>query len=469
MSFPTYFESFDYAQMRRDFPLGDDFANFARGSRDSIRAHQEKLFLRCVARAWEIPFYQRLWRSRGLEPDDIRTLADIVKLPVWGKSELMRSLAEHPPYGDYHGWDSVAIEKRPVTVLHTTSGTTGRPQVVLFSPKAREVQALLVARVWRMQGLRSDDVIHSVYGHGMINGGHFVREAALHYTNSLFLSAGTGKETRSITQIEMMRDLRVTVIVGFVDYIRQLAETARSMGLEPGRDLPIRAIFGHVGRESRAALERAWGGAQVFDWYGVADPGPIAAEATDRDGMYVMEDAQYLELVDETDGNVIETTDRPGDMVVTSLYRDDIYPLIRFNTHDLSAWKAGHSALGWSLQRTVGVLGRSDNMVKLRGINVYPLALAAILNDRPEFAGEYFCRATRDAAGRDELTVVIEVRDDGAKNSALAEAFAALLTRRVGVELRVVLVAPGATAGSTQIDSRQKPVRLIDERPKVGA
>jgi phenylacetate-CoA ligase len=135
MSFPHYFESFDYAQMRRDFPLGDDFAHFARSSRDSIHAHQEKLFLRCVARAWEIPFYQRLWRARGLEPGDIRTLADIVKLPVWGKSELMRSLAEHPPYGDYHGWDSVAIEQRPVTVLHTTSGTTGRPQVVLFSPR----------------------------------------------------------------------------------------------------------------------------------------------------------------------------------------------------------------------------------------------------------------------------------------------------------------------------------------------
>jgi phenylacetate-CoA ligase len=97
-------------------------------------------------------------------------------------------------------------------------------------------------------------------------------------------------------------------------------------------------------------------------------------------------------------------------MVVTSLYRDDVYPLIRFNTHDLSAWKLGSSSLGFTLQRIVGVLGRSDNMVKLRGINVYPLALAAILNDRPEFAGEYVCRATRDSTGRDDLTVIIETR-----------------------------------------------------------
>ncbi len=467
MSFPHYFESFDYAQMLRDFPIGEDFARYATLSRDEIRARQDVLFRRCVARAWQIPFYQRLWRAKGLEPADVRGLDDLHKLPVFGKAEVMQSLAEHPPYGDYHGWDGTQPEQRPVTVLHTTSGTTGRPQVVLFSPKAREVQALLVARIWRMQGLQSRDVIHSVYGHGMINGGHFVREAALHYTNCLFLSAGTGKETRSVSQIELMRDLRVTVIVGFVDYIRQLAETAREMGLEPGRDLPIRAIFGHVGRESRAALSRAWGGAEIYDWYGVADPGPIAAEGPDRDGMYVMEDAQYLELVDEESGQPIDAFDRPGDMVVTSLYRDDVYPLIRFNTHDLSAWKSGHSALGYTLQRTVGVLGRSDNMVKLRGINVYPLALAAILNDIPEFAGEYFCRATRDATGRDELTVVIETRGTTHADPKLARAFAELLSRRVGVELRVQLVAPGGTASTTQIDARQKPVRLVDERPKV--
>lgn len=469
MSFPHYYESFDYAQMLRDFPIGDDFTErYARLSTDEIRARQDQLFRRCVARGWEIPFYQRLWRGAGLEPGDVRGLDDLGRLPVFGKGELMQSLAEHPPYGDYHGWDKWPLERRPTTVIHTTSGTTGRPQVVLFSPKAREVQALLVARIWRMQGLRPGDVVHSVYGHGMINGGHFVREAALHYTNCLFLSAGTGKETRSVTQIELMRDLKVTVVVGFVDYIRQLAETAREMGLEPGRDLPIRAIFGHLGRESRAALSRAWGGAQVCDWYGVADPGPIAAEGPDQDGMYVMEDAQYLEIVDE-ETHRPAADGQPGDMVVTSLYRDDVYPLIRFNTHDMSAWKPGRSALGYNLRRTVGVLGRSDNMVKLRGINVYPLALAAILNERPEFAGEYVCRATRDIpTGRDDLTVIVEIRAGQERGAELARAFAELLARRVGVELKVELVAPGGTASLTQLESRQKPIRLVDERPKAG-
>ena len=468
MSFPNYFESFDYGEMRCDFPLGKAFVEqFARQSADAIRAHQERLFLRCVQRAGEIPFYQRLWGAAGIDARDIKSLDDLPKLPVFDKSALMQSLTEYPPFGDYHGWDKWADDERPVTVLHTTSGTTGKPQVVLFSPKAREVQALLVARIWRLQGLRAQDVVHSVYGHGMINGGHFVREAALHYTNSLFLSAGTGKETRSVTQLELMKNFGVTVLVGFVEYIRQLGETAREMGLRPGIDLPVRAIFGHIGRESRATLSEVWGGAEVFDWYGVADTGPIAAEGPDRNGMYVMEDAQYLELVDEAHQPITEA-DRPGDMVVTSLYRDDVYPLIRFNTHDLSAWKTGQSDLGFTLRRTAGVLGRSDNMVKLRGINVYPLALSGILSERKEFAGEYVCRAYRDETGRDELCVLLEVRASANPlDATLAEAFSQLLTRRIGVELKVELRAVGGTALLTQLESRQKPIRLIDERPKA--
>jgi phenylacetate-CoA ligase len=172
--------------------------------------------------------------------------------------------------------------------------------VVLFSPKSREVQALLVARIWRMQGLRPDDVIHSVYGHGMINGGHFVREAALHYTNCLPFGRHLAGP-RSVTQIELMRDMRVTVLVGFINYIRQLAETARSMGLEPGRDLPC-GQSSDTSAVSPVPRCRGLGGAESTT--GTAWPIPVrSCRGPDRDGMYVMEDAQYLELVDETTGS----------------------------------------------------------------------------------------------------------------------------------------------------------------------
>jgi phenylacetate-CoA ligase len=463
MPTPTYLESFDIRALLADFPLDEGFAaRHAQLSRDELFARQDAMFARCMARAWQIPFYKRLWGAAGIEAGDIRSLADIGKLPVFGKHEIMQSVAMHPPLGDFHGWrDGTAAGDVPL-VFHTTSGTTGRPQPLVFSPRSREVQSILLARLYRWQGLRAGDVVHSVYGHGMINGGHYVREAVTHYTQGLFCSAGTGVETRSQQQVVLMRDLRATVIVGFADYIKKLAEVAKDHGIVPGRDIPLRMISGHLGRESRDALSATWGGVQMFDWYGVGDTGAIAGEGPDHDGMYLMEDAQYVEILHvDSDRPVAEGAE--GDMVVTCLYKDDIYPIIRFNTHDVTRTLTTPSSLGLNLRRIEGFLGRSDNMVKIRGINVFPQALAPILEAHPAFAGEFICEAVRDAAGRDELTVRIEVRC-AADDAAVASDFAQLLRARLGVDCAVVLESAGALAPLTGIETRQKPVRLIDRR-----
>ena len=137
-------------------------------------------------------------------------------------------------------------------------------------------------------------------------------------------------------------------------------------------------ISGQIGRESRSDISAAWGGAEVYDWYGVGDTGLIATEAKDQDGMYVMEDAHLAEICDIDTNEPIAGTE-PGNLVVTCLYRDDVYPMIRFNTKDVSAWREGQSSLGINLKRIEGFLGRSDNMVKIRGINIYPQALAPLL------------------------------------------------------------------------------------------
>ncbi len=420
------------------------------------------MFLRCVARAWQIPFYRRLWGGAGVEPGDIRGLDDITRPPASGKHETTASVEAHPPLGDFHGWrDGTDAGDRPL-VFHTTSGTTGRPQPLVFSPHSREVQNLLLARLYRWHGMRAGDVVHSVYGHGMINGGHYVREAVTHFTQALFCSAGTGIEMRSAQQVQLMRNMGATVIVGFADYIKKLADVARENGLEPGRDIPVRMICGHLGRESRESLSAAWGGAQLYDWYGVGDTGAIAGQGPDQDGLYVMEDAQYLEILDVDSGAPVADGES-GDMVVTCLYKDDIYPIIRFNTHDVTRVMTTPSSLGLNLRRIEGFLGRSDNMVKIRGINVFPQAMAPVLEEHAAFAGEFICIASRDAAGRDDLVVHVETR--GALDDAqLAAEFAALLRQKLGVEMSVVLAAPGALSSLTGIEVRQKPVRLIDKR-----
>jgi phenylacetate-CoA ligase len=456
----TFFESLDYPALLADHPIGDAFETMARSlSRDELRARQEVLFARVVARAWQTAFYRRLWGRAGIAPGDIRSLDDLPRLPTFGKQEIVDSIAAAPPFGDFAGLDAYPDGARPPLVFHTTSGTTGTPQPLFFGPKTREVQNLLLARVYRFQGLRPDDVVQSVYGHGMINGGHYIREAVTRWTSSIFLSAGTGIETRSAQQVALMRDFGVTALLGFADYLRRLAEVARAEGLEPGRDLTIRLISGQFGREDKAAMSALWGGAACYDWYGVGDTGVIAAEGPDQDGHYILEDAHFVELCDLDTGAPV-ADGQAGDLVVTCLFKDDVYPIIRFNTHDVTRIRTGSSALGWNLRRMEGFLGRSDNMVKLRGINVFPQAVGPMLAEVPGFAGEWICRAVRDAAGRDDLVVVCETAD-GTGDAAL---YRETLKRKLGIEPQVEFVGKGGTAPLTQIDSRQKPIRLIDAR-----
>jgi len=457
-----YFGETRHRRMLAEYPLGRAFlAGVARLSRDELRALQERRFRSVLARAWQVPFYRRRWGAKGIEPGDIRGLDDIARLPPFSKSDLMQSVAEHPPFGDYHGVDLAAGE-RPSVVFHTTSGTTGAPQPVFFGAWDREVQNLLLARAYLFQGLRPDDVVHSVYGFGMVNGGHYVREALLHFTKSLVLPAGTGLETRSEQQVALMRAFGATVIVGFVDYIKRLAQVARGQGIEPGRDIKIRMISGHVGQEDRGAIAAAWGGAEVFDWYGVADTGIIAADGPERDGLHVWEDAHYLEIVDP-DTHAPRSDGEPGNMCVTALFKDGVYPIVRFDTNDVSAFlPAGAAARGSVFRRIRGFQGRSDQMVKLRGINVYPTAIGSHLGEHPAATGEYVCRVER-RDGRDEMTVVVEVRPE-APRADLAPALQALLRHKLGVEVHVELAGPGATAPLTQIEARQKPIRLIDRR-----
>lgn len=455
MTFPTYFETFDARQMLEDYPVGDAFtARYTSMSRDALHALQNERFLKLMKRGWQVPFYQRLWSAKGIEAGDIRSLEDITKLPVYDKTDLMASIAAYPPFGDFAGMGGA---DRPPTIFHTTSGTTGRPQALLFGPKGREITNLLVGRMYRWQGLSPQDVVQSVYGHGMINGGHYIREAVTHFTNSIFLSAGTGIETRSVSQVGLMADFNVTVLTGFIDYIRKLAEVAKAEGLL--EKINIKMICGHLGTEDRAGVEQAWGGAKAFDWYGVGDTGSIAGEGPERDGLYVWEDAQYLELLGVDDGAPVAAGET-GDMVVTCLFKDDIAPCIRFNTHDITHELSGANQTGMIFKRIAGFKGRSDNMVKLRGINVFPHAIGALIENRPDLTGEFVCHLNRDPASqRDDMIVTLESRG-GTDETQLAS----LLRQGLGVEVSIRLVEVGGTAAATQIDVRQKPIRLIDQR-----
>jgi phenylacetate-CoA ligase len=458
MSDSNYFTEADPARITREFPLGARFDEMLRTcSADELHALKECRFLEVVKRAWDVPFYARRWRTAGLEPGAITSLSQLSDIPAFDKSTLMESVAEHPPFGDFHGMDDLPGATRRQVILHTTSGTTGDPQPLFFGAWDREVQNALLARVYRMHGIRDDDVVHSVYGFGMVNGGHFVREALTHFTRALVLTPGTGAETPSVRQVQMMAHFGVTVLVGFADYLLRLAEVAHEQGLRPGRDLKVRLLSGHIPQVRQAQLQAAWGGAEVRDWYGVGDTGVIAAQVPGEEGLLLFEDAHAVEIVDP-ESHAEVPAGQPGNQCVTVLFKNTVYPIVRFDTQDVSALQP---PVYGAFRRTAGFLGRSDNMVKLRGINLYPTAIAGLLDNWPEATGEYLCRVqTRGAV--DEMIVQIEWA--GPEPSAAADNVATTLREVLGVRVSVELCAPGSTAEWTEIETRQKPRRLRDER-----
>jgi phenylacetate-CoA ligase len=451
-----YLEPAQHRQLATQYPWGEAFLSSYLGmSRDELVALQEERLQPAIARAWGTRFYQRLWSAHGIEPGDIRGMADLSALPLVDKDAIVADIEANPPFGTLG--DAVAGGPRP-QVLQTTSGTTGSPQPVLWGAWGREVQNALLGRTYQWLGVSGSDVVQSVYGHGPVNGGHYVREAVARYTEALLLTTGTGLETRSERQIAMMRQFHVTVLVGFADYLRRLAEVAVAQGLEPGRDLPVRLIIGQLPIGARAALESAWPGAEAFDWYGVADTGVVSTEGPDRDGQWVWEDANVIEITD-VDTGIVMGQGGEGNLVVTSLGKSDVAPLIRFNTHDVTRVLPGTGAFDLPFQRTAGLLGRSDQMVKLRGINVYPTAISALLDQVPNSTGEYYCRVTRNNDGSDDMVVVLECRSGA--NAAQAEE---VLSRALGVRIGVELVGVGQTQDVTKIASLQKPRRLVDTR-----
>ncbi|GIT49125.1 MAG: hypothetical protein Ct9H300mP14_10530 [Gammaproteobacteria bacterium] len=210
----------------------------------------------------------------------------------------MASVESVPPYGDYHGMTS-ADGERYRTVLQTTRGTTGVPQPLFFGARDREVQnfpsrsrlstagsatercSALYIRFW-------NDQRRSLYS----------RSNSSPYRGPVAIGPGTGVETRSRQQVELMHRFGATVLVGFADYMLRLAQTASDTGLVPGTGIPLRMISGHLGQDVRDKLSDAWGGVfWVFDWYGVGDTGIIAAEGPSQEGLYVWEDAHFVEIV----------------------------------------------------------------------------------------------------------------------------------------------------------------------------
>ena len=459
---PQYWRALDFARLVDDYPPPPRFFHTVyRMPRDALRELQERRFAAQVARAWQVPFFRRRWREAGLAEGDIRGLADLPRIPPYTVADVRDSIERHPPFGDFMGVSPADGRTMPL-VIQTSGGTTGMPRPMLYAPQDREVMAILGARRLVMHGVRPGDLVQVTRALGLPNGGFHLREALWKYTGAVPVMTGTGKNTPTRRQIEILRAWGTNVLIGFPAYLRHMALVARDeMHLDP-RSLGIRTIDAALGPEDRGSIERLWG-APVYDFYGAHESGMIAAECVFQDGMHIQEDAFIVEILDVRTGLPVSPGE-PGNVCVTTLFKHSA-PLVRYNIADVSSFRPGQCACGSTLQRLGAIAGRSDAMVKLRGVNVFPEAIGALVIEDGRSNGEFMCVVEREgAAGRDVMRVDVESAVAPAERAALRRDLEARLDEALGVAIRVEVVEPGALAQDTGVARDTKPKRMIDRR-----
>lgn len=461
---PRYDASLDFEKLWEEYPPAPTYLEQAfLQSRDEIEATKNARFLKQMERCWNIGFYRAHWGRAGLEPGDIRSLDDLTKIPPFSVHDLRDSLQRNPLWTDYIGIDPLSHAPLPL-VLQTSGGTTGLPRPMIYSPQDRETMNIISGRRFYMQGVRPFDVVQVSLSLGLGNGGLLAREGLWKYSGAVPMMTGSGANTPTRRQIELCKAWGVTQIAGFPAYLRHMATVAREeMGLEPA-DFKVRGLLVHLGTEDRRSLEEAWN-ADAYDTYGTNECGTIAAESQTKNGMHVFEDAFHLEMLDPDTLQEKPAGER-GTMFITTLFKYAA-PLVRFNSNDVSSFATGACDAGSNLQRLTRIYGRSDNMVKLRGTNIFPEAIGGVISEDPRSNGEYVCIVeTTDDAGREDMTVRVEVASDSVVRADLAADLNRRLKEVLGVKLKIEICDRGSLDAMTGLSQTSKIKRLFDRRAK---
>jgi phenylacetate-CoA ligase len=322
---------------------------------------------------------------------------------------------------------------------------------------------IITGRRLHMQGVRPFDLVQVVLGLGLTNGGFAAREGIWKYTGAVPVMTGTGAQTPTKRQIEIMKAWKTNFLVGFPAYLRHMGLVARDeMKIDP-RELHLKGLIVHLGVDDRSSLEELWG-APVLDTYGTNECGSLASECMHKTGMHVFEDAFILEVNDPDTGAPKATGER-GVVFLTTLFKYAA-PMVRFNTNDISAFvRAGPCPCGSTHHRISKIYGRNDNMVKLRGVNIFPEAIGALVTENADANGEYVCVVEKaETTGREEMSVLVEVAHGAVSKLELEKALAARLKEALGVKLAVHAVDRGELDAMTGLSRTTKIRRLIDKR-----
>jgi phenylacetate-CoA ligase len=451
-------EAVDYDALVRAYPPAPEYFETAwLAPPDAIEATQlARLQERALAAA-KVPFFERRWADAGFDPRSITTIDDLWGAPAYTVDDIRRSIEAHPPWGDYQGILPEDALREPMRV-YMSGGTTGKSRPTFYTQWDREVGAVLTARALFMQGIRPGDVVLNSWAYGTHNGAFAFDEALHRWLNCVVVTTGTGNVTSSERQVELAIEYGATAILTTGDYLLRLADVARGMGYDPATDFKIRALP-NIGDRDRLEAEF---GVECFNSYGFHEVQWVSVECPAHDGLHIFEDAFVVQIVDPDTGEPLPDGEL-GSICITELYKTGS-PQFRYNIMDLSyLYPREQCACGSWLRRMGPFAGRGDNMVKLRGVNVWPEAVGDLAMSVDGVEPDWFVRAVR-IDGRDELVVSVVSRRGATDHDALRAAVETRLKDRLGVRVAAEIVPPGALDAWTGMNVSPKLKRFRDER-----
>jgi len=430
-------------------PAPGDLEPIEKASRDELQALQLERLRWSLAHAYEnVPHYKAAFDAAGVHPADLKTLADIAKFPFTTKKDLR----DNYPFGMF------AVPRQQVSRIHASSGTTGKPTVVGYTSRDIDTWADLVARSIRAAGGRPGDIVHIAYGYGLFTGGlgaHYGAERA-----GCTVIPVSGGQTEK--QVQLIQDFKPDIIMVTPSYMQVIIEEFARQGLN-AQEMSVKVgIFGaEPWTEAMRREIEAKAGIDAVDIYGLSEvmgPGVASECIESKDGPVIWEDHFYPEIVNPETGEPVADGEE-GELVFTSLSKEAL-PIIRYRTRDLTRLLPPTSR---SMRRMGKIVGRSDDMLIIRGVNLFPTQIEELVLQEAQLSGQYQLVVSRDG-----LLDAVEVRCElqmaaaGADVNAIAKSLQHRIKTLIGVSTKVVVGPPDSIERTLVGKAR----RVIDQRPR---
>ena len=424
-----------------------ELESIEKASQDELQALQLQRLKATLQHAYtNVPHYRKSFDDQGIHPDDLKTLSDLSKFPFTTKADLRANY----PFGMF------AVPREQVVRIHASSGTTGKPTVVGYTQEDIDTWASLVARSIRASGGRAGDIVHVAYGYGLFTGGLGAHYGAEKLGCTVIPMSGGQTEK----QVQLINDFRPDIIMVTPSYMLNLIEEFERQGLDPAASSLRIGIFGAEPWTESMRLEiEQRAGLDAVDIYGLSEvmgPG-VANECIEtKDGPVIWEDHFYPEIINPMTGEVV-ADGQPGELVFTSLTKQAM-PVIRYRTRDLT-WLLPPTAR--SMRRMGKILGRTDDMMIIRGVNVFPSQIEELLLQQPSLAPHYQLVLTREMH-LDQLEVLVETREDVRHGDGIrgGTSLEHMIKSLIGISCTVTVLPPNGVERTLVGKAR----RIVDKR-----